>query len=148
MKSFKIIITVALSVLISACSEPQPKLSQAYHEKWAQELDKLNVDKLRICRSHVRYEATSTTLSCIINWGRYRFLFHHDGAGVMTGTVIEKSDGQWIVHASDGIEKKISFNDAIGVLNKATQTLVIRMNKEKQIKQRRKATWETDRSTE
>jgi len=66
----------------------------------------------------------------------------------MTGTVIEKKDGQWIVHASDGIEKKVSFNNAISVLNKATQTLVTRMNQKEQLKKKRKATWETDGGTE
>jgi hypothetical protein len=136
MKSFKIFIAVVLSLFISACSEPHPKLSELYHEKWNEKLEKAEIDYLRICVTGAR----ESGLGCLFEFGPPQSGHSY----VMKGTFMTKEEGQWRVYVPDGIEDEIVFKDAFSHINEATRIVVT----SRQLNQKVRATWETDGGTE
>lgn len=141
MKLNEILLVVGLSLFVAACSEPQPKISKLYHDKWNEKLSEMGIEKLKICFSFIRRDIAITSGSCIFRAGKYQFEADKKVVRIMAGTDMKKVDNQWRVFPPDNIEKRISLQDALQFLNKATETLVAEREQALVGREDNKSTW-------
>lgn len=125
MKIIKVVCALGLGVFISACSEPQPRISKVYHEKWGDNLTELDIGHIRICTSTGNVvAATSSWLSCAFAFERLYFKANPGVAKTMEGTIIIEEDGRWEIYLADDVQQEVSFSDAATFLDLATTAFI------------------------
>lgn len=134
------ILALGAVALLSGCTEPNKKLSEAFNDRWGDVLNELNTQEtLYVCNDGYATSSVSSG-SCLVSlYGpRYKFHYSSDSARVIGGVKIRNEGKQWIVSVSNNIYDDVTFKEVNSYVNKATKAYVDGAKSKRKIE----ATWE------